>query len=317
MPRRYKSAALLPPTRSAWLIGLLLCACGDGGGGEGGGSLDDGAPATPAAVTVIAAWGDSLTSGIGADAGQSYPEQLGVLLDRGVFNGGISGQTSDQIAARQGGAPALLSLPDDSLPAAGSVLVRDASTVPVTHGPGGALRGELLGVRGTLTLDGGSFTQMRFTREQAGTPQSIPPRSAFTPDTGGRERQVNVFWVGHNNFFDPQAVIADTGRCVDFLDSDRFIVLSLLNTGNEPPGSDPYLRKTQINDALAARYPDRYLDVRRILVERYDPERADDVADHANDAPPASLRSDEEHLNAAGYAVIADAVAAFIRSKGW
>jgi hypothetical protein len=148
------------------------------------------------------------------------------------------------------------------------------------------------------------------------TPSSSP-RSAFTPDTGGRERQVNVFWVGHNNFFDPQAVIADTGRCVDFLDSDRFIVLSLLNTGNEPPGSDPYLRKTQINDALAARYPDRYLDVRRILVERYDPERADDVADHANDAPPASLRSDEEHLNAAGYAVIADAVAAFIRSKGW
>jgi lysophospholipase L1-like esterase len=316
MPPRTRFAVLPPPHSAACLVALLLCACGGDGGG-GGGVGGDNAPARPAAFTVIAAWGDSLTSGIGADAGQSYPEQLGARLNRGVFNGGVSGQTSDQIAARQGGAPALLSLPGDLLPASGSVLVQDASTVPVAPGPDGVLRGELLGVRGKLELEDGSFTQMRFTREQAGTPQDVPPRTAFAPDTEGRERQINVFWVGHNNFYDPQAVIADIGHCIDFLDSDRFIILSLLNTGNEPPGSDPYLRKAQINDALAARYPDRYLDVRRILVEQYDPERADDVADHANDAPPASLRSDDEHLNAAGYTVVADAVAAFILGKGW
>ncbi len=47
----------------------------------------------------IATWGDSLTAG-GQDGGQPYPFQLAALTGYNVYNGGIGGQTSTQIAAR-------------------------------------------------------------------------------------------------------------------------------------------------------------------------------------------------------------------------
>jgi lysophospholipase L1-like esterase len=85
---------------------LIVAGCGGGGGG---GSVGDGAgaavPATagPAAAPApaafagppsIAMWGDSLTPGIAS--------AFGYLWDppRQIFNGGIAGQTSPEIAAR-------------------------------------------------------------------------------------------------------------------------------------------------------------------------------------------------------------------------
>lgn len=78
-----------------WLGAALLGGCGGGGGGGPG--------ASPAAVPVasnvavstnIALWGDSLTVGYG-------PQLLGLLAGRQVFEGGVTGETSMQIAARQ------------------------------------------------------------------------------------------------------------------------------------------------------------------------------------------------------------------------
>ena len=44
--------------------------------------------------SVILAFGDSLTRGVGAPAGQDYPSQLATLLDIQVINKGISGEVS-------------------------------------------------------------------------------------------------------------------------------------------------------------------------------------------------------------------------------
>lgn len=68
----------------------------------------------------VATWGDSLTTGDGASTPvASYPAVAAASYSpaRDIVNLGIGGQTSTQIAARQGGVPIAISMADDTLPA--------------------------------------------------------------------------------------------------------------------------------------------------------------------------------------------------------
>lgn len=65
-------------------FGLLLVACESG-------------PMSPLpGDAVILAFGDSLTSGVGASSGEDYPRQLARLTGFRVVNGGVSGETAQQ-----------------------------------------------------------------------------------------------------------------------------------------------------------------------------------------------------------------------------
>lgn len=288
---------------------FLLASCGGGSSSE-----------TNTTATEIAAWGDSTTSGVGAsDASLSYPAQLQSLTGRSTFNGGVSGQTSDQIAARQGGAPALVTLPNNTLPAAGTVMLEAQSTFPVSAEGPGPLAGTIGGFHGVLDYqtDGGNNPRLTFSRDDSGTTEIIAAQTPFHPDTFGRESQINVLWMGQNNFYDSSAVKSDIAKSVAFLANKKFIVMSLLNAGTETLGTQAYDQLAQINADLAQAYPDNFLDIRKILIDSYDPNNPQDVQDHANDVPPASLRNDDEHLNDKGYGIVAQQVANFIAAKGW
>jgi len=300
---------------AAALLSGLLAACSGStnttpaGAGPGPGPT----PGPNPGGAAIVAWGDSWTSGVGAVQGKSYPDQLQSLIGRQVFNGGVSGQTSDQIAARQGGAPALLTLPSDTMPGAGPVTVQDQSTFPISPEGPGPITGALEGIHGTLSLNG----NLVFARDIDGAPVNVPAQSPFAPDTFGSRSKINVFWIGGNNFYDPAGVKSDTAKSVAFLSTSQFIILALLNAGSEPRGSASYDQITRLNSDLAAAYPGHYVDIREILVNHYDPSSAQDVLDHNNDVPPTSLRNDDQHPNEAGYAIVAQQVAAFIRNEGW
>lgn len=90
-----------------------------------------------------------------------------------------------------------------------------------------------------------------------------------------------------------------------------------LPTRSEGNGTQTHAQITQLNADLAALYPDHFIDVRALLVAGYDRSSPQDVLDHANDVPPSSLRNDDQHLNEAGYARVAESVAATIRTRGW
>jgi lysophospholipase L1-like esterase len=77
-----------------WLASALLSGCGGGGGGgDYPGVIGASATAGAALSANIAVWGDSLTPGFAENLGAEFP-------GRTVYDGGVGGETSTQIAAR-------------------------------------------------------------------------------------------------------------------------------------------------------------------------------------------------------------------------
>jgi lysophospholipase L1-like esterase len=71
-----------------------------------------------------------------------------------------------------------------------------------------------------------------------------------------------------------------------------------------------------LDAALKAAYPANYLDVEGFLETQYNPRNAKDAADRANAILPSSLRSDQIHLTARGYSLVAQRIARFILNEG-
>jgi autotransporter passenger strand-loop-strand repeat protein len=127
-----------------------------------------------------------------------------------------------------------------------------------------------------------------------------------------------VIWAGLNNVTDPSQVLADTERMVSALGSNtHYVILSLINPDgpNNLPGHSVYNDIAEVNAQLASTFPGHYLDVLSILVNDYNPASPTDVVDHNNGVVPTSLRLDDGHLNAAGNAIVAQAVHNFIATR--
>ena len=127
--------------------------------------------------------------------------------------------------------------------------------------------------------------------------------------------KLTIIWAGRNNYSDGATVLADVAAMVAAIGHDGYLVMSVLNGsygGYEIPGGVGYNQIIAINNSLAATYGSNYLDIRKILVDSYNPALPQDVIDHNNDTPPTSLRSDAIHLNTAGYAAVAAAIRANI-----
>jgi lysophospholipase L1-like esterase len=238
LPQRY---AAVPPIslnrRSAavWLASTLLSACGGGGVSDSGGS-DASATAASALSANIAVWGDSLTPGFAENLGAAFPA-------RTVYDGGIGGQTSTEIAAR------------------------------------------------------------------------------VLADRSGRNRWIDIFWMGTNDIDQPAQIKADVAASVAALapGNDRFLVLPVFNRAipSQDRGTPLYATIMQVNADLAATYPQHFVDVRAYLISQFDPANAQEVADVQNDLVPTAMRIDDVHLSYKGQELAAQKVRDFIIAKGW
>ena len=94
-------------------------------------------------------------------------------------------------------------------------------------------------------------------------------------DTAGHNTWINVFWYGQNNQSDPARIKADLAASVSNLapGNTRFVVLSVVNEAipEESRGGPIYAMIVQLNNELAALYPQNYIDIRTLLVNHYDP----------------------------------------------
>jgi hypothetical protein len=161
--------------------------------------------------------------------------------------------------------------------------------------------------------------------EGAGGETSSQILARMRADTSHRH-DISVIWMGRNNYADESQVESDVAAAIKSLGTNRFIVLSILNgdfDGYEAKGAPGYQMIMEINRQFLFRYPANFLDIRAYLVSRYDPSNSEDVENHRDDIPPASLRAhwnggiDALHLSPEGNAKVAGRVAQFITEKGW
>ena len=262
----------------------------------------------------IAAWGDSLTGGAGASGGAAqYPRVAAAAYDpnRSILNLGIGGQTSTAIAARQGGVAVYLTVAGNQVPASGPVSITvksvggsaDNNAGPITDQGTQVLMGWLAGVYGTLSRDGSwNYT---FTRAVAGSAVACPSLSRFVPELAvTMRRRTQWLWLGRNGVASgsSQTVEQDIAAAVAYLGHGRYLVGSILTSASDNAGSVAAIEAR--NATLSATYGPRFVDVLQALKSANDGS-LDDLSDIASGWVPRSLRSDNVHLNDAGYAVVA------------
>lgn len=124
-----------------------------------------------------------------------------------------------------------------------------------------------------------------------------------------------VFWVGRNNAYATDVVLADIAEMVVALGHDNYVIVGVTNSASEIKSADPNYPErwklhliNKLNTQLKETYGEHFVDIRPILVSSYDASQEQDVADNAQDVVPSSLRSDSTHLNDAGYKIVAQAI---------
>jgi lysophospholipase L1-like esterase len=186
--------------------------------------------AIPLSHSPIICWGDSLTAGIGASFGRSYPRVLQALIGGDILIEGVPGETSTQIKNR------------------------------------------------------------------------------FLAASRKYPRPFAIIWAGRNNLEDEEAVESDVAEMVSSLPAgSMYLVVGIIN-GDVPKdhrGAEDYNHIIAINAHLLSVYRDRYVPIREYLVALYNKEQPVDARDHELDIVPSSLRSDGDHLNDRGYALVA------------
>lgn len=141
------------------------------------------------------------------------------------------------------------------------------------------------------------------------TSTQIKERMLADKDMHGK---FTVIWAGRNNAFDQKGTVqADIAAMVAALGAPNFLVVGISNGAKEPKDGPARWKLTlidKLNASLKETYGARFVDIRPILVEAYDPAQPQDAKDHADNVVPSSLRSDTLHLNSAGYKVVAQAI---------
>jgi hypothetical protein len=299
-----------------------------------------GAPRPVLPNNILSTLGDSLTESHPIDTGSppnSWQMMLSAMLGGVTVNNyGIQGQTSIEIAARQGGAPSLLTVTGNQIPASGSVVVT-AYSVDLLYNVGvvtgsPSLTGTLAGIPGTLTTSvsnarGGTYT---FTRTSSGSAAACSANTPFIPDLGvAHAGDIQSYIYGRNNPVLAD-ILASLAASVGYLTplSRRFFVGSVLNQLTETIGTAGYNGIASINAGIRAAYPDNYVD----LASPPTPDEiawvtanygyvltSQDSTDIANGTFPTGMRptGDITHLNIYWYAIWARRIFNFLTAKGW
>lgn len=272
---------------------------------------DDVKSAPPYASADWAHWGDSLTYTDYSGIPGAWVAQLAALTGKNHFNGGWSSQTTDQIAARQGGLPSMVTVSGNVIPASGSVSVTLAKPKPVRQAGSRFVMGSLAGVPGKMQE--ATTDAVTFTRTTPGDATACPPGTLFMPDdsTVYADRTVTI-WTGRNDVYTtpPDVVVSHIQAMVDYL-TPRVKRVLILEVPPSETSTATHALLLAINNAIKAAFPSQYVPIATYLRTQAAADAAgitfttDDQADIAAGITPRSFRVDNMHFNATGCTAIA------------
>ncbi|WP_366214983.1 hypothetical protein [Klebsiella pneumoniae] len=272
--------------------------------------LPDFTPHAYIARKKIVGWGHSFINN------GAFLRRIYQLTGLPTYNFGLAGQTSDAIAARQGGAPAYYAPVGGSIPASGAVTLTPAVAGPCRSlASPVALKCNLAGVDGTFTWNG---TSAVFTRETAGdaVPVSVQVPLFVYPITTVNvtgsiasgtqfdlhDECINIFWIGRNNLSETDLIMQDLVSMVEYVKNigQKIVILAEFNSSGEPTGSAGFNQMTELNSRYKEKYPDFYceidgVDVLQNFINNANPDSPDDMSDVASGLTPRSLRYDNLH----------------------
>lgn len=272
--------------------------------------LPDFTPHAYIARKKIVGWGHSFINN------GAFLRRIYQLTGLPTYNFGLAGQTSDAIAARQGGAPAYYAPVGGSIPASGAVTLTPAVPGPCRSlAAPVALKCNLAGVDGTFTWDG---TSAVFTRETAGdaVPVSVqvplfvyPITTVNVTGSISKDTQfdlhdecINIFWIGRNNLSETDLIMQNMVSMVEYVKNigQKIVILAEFNSSGEPTGSAGFNQMTELNRRYKEKYPDFYceidgVDVLQNFINNANPDSPDDMSDVASGLTPRSLRYDNLH----------------------
>jgi len=248
-------------------------------------------------ATRVTAWGDSLTQGwpmppFASDGSNSWPAALDSGWAGSVTNGGIAGQSADEVALRQGGYLLALTVAGGQIPASGTVVMSTSQLYAFRTDRAWSCAGYIVAddgtkIPGTLTrtgtsasgaFDAGNARSFTFTRTTAGTATAVTGASPFRSTQGEAGRDATqVIFAGRNDigYTIPGAdvvkrVVAATVAMKERSGAKhpRRLVVGTATITSEKAGTAGYNQVTAINQQLAALFPESWFDLRSYLVKQ-------------------------------------------------
>lgn len=188
-------------------------------------------------------------------------------------------------------------------------------------------------IPGTVSKTEGTFASAwTFARDSAGSAQAIPYGSKFIPDQASRRNCPIIFNPGKNNMSGSLGGTGDIGKIITWsieavnwlrAKGHPIIVLGHFADTDTPATGATRDRINALNAALAARFPEYYIDLGVMLSEPtiwaetgVTPTTADLEQQALGNLPP-SLGADTQHMNTTARAVAAARIAAKITAVGW
>lgn len=269
----------------------------------------------------------SKTGVFGSSTSQSFATYIADLLGSAtvVHNEGKSGERYQQIFARQGSRPALITVTGGSIPASGSVTASASNML--TNRFLKPFTGTLAGVHGTLAS---TDTEMTFTRTTPGSTVNVPAGTPFISDKGDllRSSFQILCMAGKNNDGDtgsaPEVIQATIDAYKWLLAfSKRAIVMGHFIDTHRRPGDVQYIWAETVNAGWKAFFGPLYFDTRAYLSSPQlwedtgiTPTQADLDAQAIGVKPP-SVSENDSHLGPVGYAAVAKRVREHLRGLGY